>query len=71
MIVPKLHLKAFTQKLTEVFGKITIEEVGGIKPISRDCIKYSLNTTKDDSLSLAIDKRDNDLLSYESQDVTL
>ena len=63
MIVPKLHLKAFTQKLTEVFGKITIEEVGGIKPISRDCIKYSLNTTKDDSLSLAIDKRDNDLLS--------
>lgn len=63
MIIPKLHLKTFTQKLTEAFGKITIEEVEGIKAISRDCLKYSLNCAKDDSLSLAVDKRDNDLLS--------
>lgn len=63
MIVPKLHLKAFTQKLTEVFGKITIDIVDGIKPISKNCLKYSLNNTKDDSMSLSIDKRDNDLLS--------
>ena len=63
IIVPKLHLRAFKQKLTEVFGKITIEEVKNIRPINKDCLKYSLSYAKDDSLSLAVDKRDNDLLS--------
>ena len=62
ILIPKLHLKQFSQKLTDVFGKITIEEVEPLK-IKKDCTKYSLYTAKDDSLSLAIDKRDNDLLS--------
>ena len=63
LLIPKLHLKEFNQKLTEVFGKITMEEVEGIKGIKYDCTKYSLSYAKDDSLSLRIDKRDNDLLS--------
>ena len=63
LLIPTLHLKEFSQKLTEVFGKITIEEVEKIKGIREDCTKYSLSYAKDDSLSLCIDKRDNDLLS--------
>lgn len=63
MIIPKLHLKEFNQKLTETFGKITIEEVDKINPIKKDCTKYSLSYAKDDSLSLCVDKRNNDLLS--------
>lgn len=63
LIIPSLHLKEFNQKLTEVFGKITIEEVSEIKGINRNCTKYSLSYAKDDSMSLRIDRRDNDLLS--------
>ena len=63
LVIPSIHVKEFNQKLTEVFGKITIEEVDNIKGISSDCTKYSLSYAKDDSLSLCVDKRDNDLLS--------
>lgn len=63
MIVPKLHVNEFNQKLTEIFGKITIEITDNIPNIKKDCTKYSLSYAKDDSLSLTVDKRDNDLLS--------
>ena len=63
LIIPTIHFKEFNQKLTEVFGKITIEKVDGIKEIGNNCVKYGLSYAKDDSLSLRIDKRDNDLLS--------
>ena len=63
LVIPSLHVKEFNQKLTEVFGKITIEEVDSIKGIRNDCTKYGLSYAKDDSLSLCVDKRDNDLLS--------
>lgn len=62
LIVPKLHLKEFNQKLTEVFGKITIEEIESIQSIRRDCTKYSFSYAKDDAMSINVDKRDNDLL---------
>ena len=63
MLIPDIHVKEFHQKITEVFGKITIEVVDGIKGINKSCTKYSLGYAKDDSLSLHIDRRDNDLLS--------
>lgn len=63
LMIPSLHVKEFNQKLTEVFGKITIEEVDSIKGIKSNCTKYGLSYAKDDSLSLCIDKRDNSLLS--------
>jgi hypothetical protein len=63
IIIPKIHIKEFSQKLTETFGKITIEEVQNIEGISKDCTKYSLVYGKDDALSLAVDKRDNELLN--------
>ena len=63
LLIPTLHFKEFSQKLTEVFGKITIEEVDEIKRINDNCTKYNLSYAKDDSLSLCVDKRDNDLLS--------
>lgn len=63
LLIPTLHVKEFNQKLTEVFGKITIEKVDSIKGIRKDCTKYSLSYAKDDSLSLCVDRRDNDLLS--------
>lgn len=63
LLIPTLHVKEFHQKLTEVFGKITIEKVEGIRGIRKDCTKYSFSYAKDDSLSLCVDRRDNDLLS--------
>lgn len=63
MLIPRIHIKEFNQKLTESFGKITIEELETIDPIRKDCTKYSLGYAKDDCLSIRIDRRDNDLLS--------
>lgn len=62
MIIPEFYKSEFKQKLTEVFGKITIEESKPLE-ISQNCTQYSLSCKKDNALSLAIDKRDNDLLS--------
>ncbi|MGL5718456.1 MAG: hypothetical protein ACRCX2_35960 [Paraclostridium sp.] len=63
MLVSKAFSKELTNKLTEVFGKITIEEVSGIKDIDASCTQYSLECAKDDSLSLKVDRKNNDLLN--------
>lgn len=63
ILVSKAFAKELSQKLTEVFGKITIEEVQCIKDIDVNCTKYSLEYAKDDSLSLKVDRKDNSLLN--------
>lgn len=63
ILVSKAFAKELSQKLTEVFGKITIEEVQCIKDIESNCTKYSLEYAKDDSLSLKVDRKDNSLLN--------
>ena len=55
-------MKQFTQKLTETFGKITIEQVDGIQSIYKYCTKYSMDYARDDVMSLSVDKRENELL---------
>lgn len=62
MLIPDIFVNEFKQKITEVFGKITIEESEPLK-INKECTQYSLSYKKDDSFSLAVDKRDNDLLT--------
>ncbi len=62
MLIPDVFVNEFKQKITEVFGKITIEESEPLK-INKECTQYSLGYKKDDSFSLAVDKRDNDLLT--------
>lgn len=62
LVVPEVHLKQFTQKLTETFGKITIEQVEGIQSIYKYCTKYSMDYARDDVMSLPVDKRENELL---------
>ena len=62
LVVPEVHLKQFTQKLTETFGKITIEQVDGIQSIYKYCTKYSMDYARDDVMSLSVDKRENELL---------
>ena len=62
MLIPDIFVNEFKQKITEVFGKITIEESEPLK-INKECTQYSLSYKKDDSFSLAVDRRDNDLLT--------
>lgn len=62
MLIPDVFVNEFKQKITEVFGKITIEESEPLK-INKECTQYSLSYKKDDSFSLAVDRRDNDLLT--------
>ena len=62
LIVPTDNLCIFHQKLTETFGNITIEEVEKIPDVRNSCTKYAMEYGCDNVLSIAVDRRDNDLL---------
>ena len=62
LVVPELFVKQFKQKLTDTFGKITIDQVEGIQSIYKYCTKYSMDYARDDVMSLSVDKRENELL---------
>ena len=62
-IVPMPYKRLFKEKISDTWRNIEIKEVQGLPQFSKDCTKYGLRYKKEDALSLAIDKRDNDLLS--------
>ena len=62
LVVPEVFVKQFKQKLTDTFGKITIDQVEGIQSIYKYCTKYSMDYARDDVMSLSVDKRENELL---------
>lgn len=62
-IIPKVHLMKFKSKFTEVWKNVEIREVDGIPIDPNECTKYQLKYKMNDSLSLEVDKRNNELLA--------
>ena len=62
-IIPKQFLNQFKVKFKEVWKNIEIKEVDNIPIDINSCTKFDLHYKYDDSLSLAVDKRNNDLLN--------
>ncbi len=62
-IIPKAYLNQFKIKFQEIWKNIEIEEVNNIPMGINSCSKFDLHYKYDESLSLAVDKRNNDLLN--------
>lgn len=62
-IIPKAYLNQFKIKFQEIWKNIEIEEVNNIPMDINSCSKFDLHYKYDESLSLAVDKRNNDLLN--------
>lgn len=61
-IVPKHQLLFIKEKITDVWSHITIEQVESIPFFSPESSKLQIYYKKEDALSLATDRRNNDLL---------
>lgn len=62
-IVPEFYTRLFIEKFNDVWQGITVDIVSDIPRFSEDCTKYNLNYSKEDALSLKVDKRSNALLN--------
>lgn len=62
-IVPVPYKRLFKEKISDTWKNIEIKEVNELPTFSKNCTKYGLRYKKEGALSLAVDKRDNDLLS--------
>lgn len=62
-IIPKQFLNQFKVKFKEVWKNIEIKEIDNIPIDVNNCTKFDLHYKYDDSLSLAVDRRNNDLLN--------
>lgn len=61
-IVPRHHLSIIKEKINDVWTNITVNEVETIPEFGEWATKYYLVYTKEDGLSLAVDRRTNELL---------
>ena len=61
-IIPRQHLAFLREKLGDVWTGVTIEEVDALPELGAAATKYQLHYEKEDALSLATDRRNNDLL---------
>lgn len=61
-IVPKQFTNLFTEKCTEVWKRATINEIAEV-PILNEGTKYQLHYSKEDALSLKVNKKTNDPLN--------
>ncbi|MFS0864148.1 hypothetical protein [Fredinandcohnia sp. 179-A 10B2 NHS] len=61
-IIPKPYFSVIKEKMTDVWSNITLAEVKTLPTFSPAAARYQMNYTKEDALSLATDRRDNDLL---------
>lgn len=62
-IVPRSQMSVIKEKMSDVWGNVTIEEVESLPEFGNHSTKYQLSYTKEDALSLAVDRRSNDLLN--------
>lgn len=62
-IIPKVHITKFKTKFIEVWKNVEVKEVDTIPIDLNKGTKYQLNYKYNDSLSLDVDKRSNDLLN--------
>jgi hypothetical protein len=61
-VIPKQHLSVIKEKISDVWNNITVKEVDILPQFSETATRYQMNYAKEDALSLAIDRRNNDLL---------
>lgn len=61
-IVPKQFLSILKEKISDVWGKVTIEEAQELPQFSDKSTKKQLVYEKEDAMSLHTDRRDNELL---------
>jgi energy-coupling factor transporter ATP-binding protein EcfA2 len=61
-IIPKQHLSLIKEKISDSWTNITLSEVNDIPRFSESSTKYQLVYQKEDALSLATDRRNDDLL---------
>jgi hypothetical protein len=61
-IIPKQHYSVIKEKIRDTWPNITITVVEEIPTFSDRATKYQLSYAKEDGLSLAVDRRTNDLL---------
>lgn len=62
-IVPRQHLSYLREKMSDVWGAVTIEEIAELPLFSSKASRYELFYLKEDPLSLSVDRRSNDLLN--------
>ena len=62
-IVPSAYKRLFKEKISDTWKNIEIKEVEQLPQFSPNATKYGMRYKKEDALSLAIDKRNNELLS--------
>lgn len=62
-IAPRHHLSFIKEKMSDIWPGVTVEEVADLPTFNSGAIRYSLSYTKEDALSLAVDRRNNDLLN--------
>lgn len=62
-IVPSHYEAYIREKFTDVWGNVTIEVVESLPGFSNEATKYELVYEKEDALSLAVDRRSNELLN--------
>lgn len=62
-IVPERYLGLIKEKITETWSKVTVEIVTEIAPFGEQSLKYQLKYTKEDALSLNVDKKCNEPLN--------
>ncbi|MGG1638255.1 hypothetical protein [Paenibacillus sp. NRS-1760] len=70
-IVPRQHLSYMREKMSDVWGAVTIEEVGELPQFGANAAKYQLAYEKEDALSVATDRRSNELLNSNLNTVEL
>lgn len=62
-IVPVQHLSYLKEKMSDVWGSVTFEVVEELPGFTDRATRYELVYEKEDALSLAVDRRSNDLLN--------
>ncbi|MGU3469873.1 hypothetical protein ACLBWT_01750 [Paenibacillus sp. D51F] len=62
-VVPRQHYAYLREKMSDVWGQVTIEEVPELPIFGPNATRYELAYEKEDALSLAADRRSNDLLN--------
>lgn len=62
-IIPKYRASLFKDKISDTWKKVTIQEVKELPSFSDRAVRYQMQYTKEDALSLNVNRVNNDLLS--------
>lgn len=62
-VLPRQHMSLIKEKVGDSWTGITVKQVEALPEFSEAATKFSLEYQREDALSLAVDRRDNDLLN--------